>query len=69
MKHGKAYNKSAANVDKDQLYSPLAATRLAEAQLTCHTAPARPHASWSLPPVKRLTKLVMQALTLSASMI
>jgi large subunit ribosomal protein L1 len=31
MKHGKAYNKSAANVDKDQLYSPLAATRLAKA--------------------------------------
>ena len=34
MKHGKAYNKSAANVDKDQLYSPLAATRLAKAGAT-----------------------------------
>ena len=31
MKHGKAYNKSAATIDKDHLYSPLAAARLAKA--------------------------------------
>ena len=31
MKHGKAYNKSAATIDKDHLYSTLAAARLAKA--------------------------------------
>ncbi len=34
MKHGKAYNKSAATIDKDNLYSPLAAARLAKAGAT-----------------------------------
>ena len=34
MKHGKAYNKSAATIDKDHLYSPLAAARLAKAGAT-----------------------------------
>ena len=34
MKHGKAYNKSAAIIDKDNLYSPLAAARLAKAGAT-----------------------------------
>ena len=34
MKHGKAYNKSAAPIDKDTLYSPLAAARLAKAGAT-----------------------------------
>ena len=31
MKHGKAYNKAAATIDKDALYSPLTAVRLAKA--------------------------------------
>lgn len=34
MKHGKAYNKAAATIDKDALYSPLAAVRLAKAGAT-----------------------------------
>ncbi len=34
MKHSKAYNKSAATIDKDFLYSPLAAARLAKAGAT-----------------------------------
>jgi large subunit ribosomal protein L1 len=34
MKHGKAYNKAAATIDKDAIYSPLAATRLAKAGAT-----------------------------------
>ncbi len=31
MKHGKAYNAAAATIDKDAIYSPLAAVRLAKA--------------------------------------
>ena len=34
MKHGKAYNKASATIDKDALYSPLAAVRLAKAGAT-----------------------------------
>jgi large subunit ribosomal protein L1 len=34
MKHGKAYNKTAATIDKNALYSPLAAVRLAKAGAT-----------------------------------
>ena len=34
MKHGKAYNKTAATIDKNVLYSPLAAVRLAKAGAT-----------------------------------
>ena len=34
MKHGKAYNKAAATIDKDALYSPLSAVRLAKAGAT-----------------------------------
>jgi len=34
MKHGKAYNKAAATIDKNALYSPLAAVRLAKAGAT-----------------------------------
>ena len=34
MKHGKAYNKAAATIDKGTLYSPLAAVRLAKAGAT-----------------------------------
>ena len=34
MKHGKAYNKAAATIDKDKLYSPLTAVRLAKSGAT-----------------------------------
>jgi len=34
MKHGKAYNKASATIDKDALYSPLTAVRLAKAGAT-----------------------------------